>query len=174
MNEDEYQRMKKNYCHFRKDFRYYRETAHIAKELYEKPSGRVIDIGTKDIMITLQMFRGFEKTALDNDFPTNMKRKSDIIYISQDLFEFNPSKLYDIVLCQQMLEHMNSPKSAFMKVKSLCLDTLVISVPYGSWHKSVHDPIDEEKVFTWTNMIPQKESIVEDFGVKRYIAGYKI
>ena len=35
---------------------------------------------------------------------------------------------------------------AFQKLISFCSGTLVISVPYGSWHHTVWDPIDEKRM----------------------------
>ena len=171
-----YWKMLQNYAGFRGDFQYYKTTFDIATTLYEKNKGTVLDVGTKDVTVTLDMLpESFEKTAMDNDFPEGFKPNSKIRLLNGNIYEINFDEPFDIVLCQQVLEHLPDPKKAFQRLLDFCRDTLVISVPYGSWHKTEWDPINEKRVLEWTSgRIPDTERIVRDFGVERYVAGYKL
>ena len=171
-----YWQMLQDYANFRGNFQYYRAAFEIATTLYGKNEGTVLDVGTKDVTVTLDMFsENFEKTAMDNDFPDGFKPSSKIRLLNGNIYEINFDKPFDIVLCQQVLEHLPDPKKAFQRLLDFCRDTLVMSVPYGSWHKTEWDPINEERVLEWTSgRVPNIERIVQDFGVERYIAGYKL
>ena len=171
----QYWQMLQNYAEFRKYFNYYKEAFRIAMELRSEETGTVIDVGVKNSTVVLEMFgNGYEKTAMDNDFPKGFKPiDKNIRILDADLFTYNIKTPYNIVMCQQVLEHLDDPQKAFSHLEVLSNDVVVISVPYGSWHKTQHDPIDKEKVKSWTGRTPELESVVEDFGVKRYVAGYK-
>lgn len=172
----DYWQMLQNYAKFRGNFQYYRAAFEIATNLYDGNKGTVLDVGTKDVTVTLDMFpESFEKTAMDNDFPEGFKPNTKIRLLNGNIYEINFDEPFDVVLCQQVLEHLPDPKKAFEKLLEFCRDTLVISVPYGSWHKTEWDPINEERVLEWTSgRTPNIEKIVQDFGVERYVAGYKL
>jgi len=171
-----YWKMLQNYAKFRGNFQYYRTAFEIATMLYEENKGTVLDVGTKDVTVTLDMFpESFEKTAMDNDFPEGFKPSSNIKLLNGNIYEINFDEPFDIVLCQQVLEHLPNPKMAFQRLLDFCRDTLVISVPYGSWHKTEWDPINGDRVLECTSgRVPDIERIVQDFGVERYVAGYKL
>jgi len=171
-----YWQMLLNYAEFRKDFAYYKRAAEFVMQLYDDNAGSVLDVGTKDVMVTLNLLpESLEKYALDNEFPPEFKQPEGITLIHQDFFSYNLDKKFDIVLCQQVLEHMEEPEKAFAKLRTLAESVLVISVPYGSWHGSPFDPITQETVRIWSSgMEPALEDIVTDWGAQRYVAGYKL
>jgi SAM-dependent methyltransferase len=172
----DYWQMLQNYAKFRGNFQYYRAAFEIATNLYERNKGTILDVGTKDITVTLDLFpESFEKIAMDNNFPEGFKPSSNIKLLNGNIYEIDFDEPFDVVLCQQVLEHLPDPKKAFERLIDFCRDTLVISVPYGSWHKTKWDPINEERVLEWTSgRTPNIERIVQDFGVERYVAGYKL
>ncbi|MFT4260877.1 MAG: class I SAM-dependent methyltransferase [Candidatus Woesearchaeota archaeon] len=171
----QYWQMIQNYGEFRKNFKYYREAFNFASKMSVTKHGKILDVGIKDSTVTLDMFPNtYQKFAIDNEFPNDFVYPKDINCIEMDIFDYKPEGKYDIVLCQQVLEHVDDPKKFYSKLKSLSKDIIVISVPYGSWHNTPFDPINEKRVKQWTGEKPVLESIVEDFGVKRYIAGYKV
>jgi len=172
----DYWQMLQNYAEFRSEFQYYKAAFEIATTLYGKSKGSVLDVGTKDVTVTLDMFPdNFYKVAMDNNFPKKFVPPPTINLAEGNLYEISFNTPFGIVLCQQVLEHLPNPKEAFQKLAGFCKDTLVISVPYGSWHKTPWDPINQDRVLEWTSgRVPNIEKIVEDFGVERYIAGYKL
>lgn len=171
----EYWKMIKNYHEFRKNFNYYKTAVDFALILHDRKQGRVLDVGIKDSTTTLDMFPNtYEKFAIDNEFPQDFVPPKNINCIEIDLFEYNPKEIYDIVLCQQVLEHVKDPKKFYSKLESLSRNIVIISVPYGSWHKTPFDPINEDRVKEWTGKTPLLEKIVKDFGVERYVAAYSI
>ena len=163
-----------NYAEFRKDFRYYWEAYDVAKGLYARDYGSVLDVGMKDVTVVLDFFSSrFEKYGLDNDFPKDFVAPSGIELISVDLYDFVHDK-FDLVFCQQVLEHLDDPVGAFRKLFELTGDVLVVSVPFGDWHESKWGFIDECVVGGWAGKRHDVSSVVEDFGVRRLVLGYKV
>lgn len=172
----DYWQMLQNYAEFRSEFQYYRSAFEIATILYSKDKGSVLDVGTKDVMVTLDMFPdGFDKVAMDNDFPNGFKPDPGIQLLKGDIYEIDFNEPFDVVLCQQVLEHLPNPRRAFQRLTNFCRNTLVISIPHGSWHKTSWDPIDRKRMLEWSSgRVPDIERIVRDFGVERYVVGYKL
>lgn len=171
----QYWNMLNDYANFRKRFRYYNEAYRMSRELYLKEKGSILDVGSKDVTITLEMFPdSFEKFMLDKDYPEGFKPERGITKIEGDIYTIELERRFDLVFCQQVLEHLENPEVAFKRLIDFSNGILVISVPYGSWHETKWDPINEERVFQWSKMKPELESIVMDLGVERYIAAYMI
>jgi len=66
-------------------------------------------------------------------------------------------RVFDLGLCPQVLEHLYNPKKFVCKIFKVC-KIAIISVPY-KWGKGccldhIHDPIDEDKLFSWTGKVP--------------------
>jgi len=171
----QYWKMLQDYANFRKEFGYYKEAYRMSRELYTKEGGSVLDVGSKDVTITIDMFPdSFEKFMLDNDYPEGFEPSKEIVKIKADLYHVNLDRRFNIVFCQQVLEHLENPELAFKKLINFSEDVLVVSVPYGSWHETKWDPINQERVFRWSGMKPKLETIVKDLGVERYLVAYNI
>lgn len=65
---------------------------------------------------------------------TAKKMSSDIRYVQGDItampFETDS---FDIVICTEVLEHLNEPDSALSELLRVSKDTLIISVPHEPW-----------------------------------------
>ena len=87
-------------------------------------------------------------------------------------------KKYDVVVCLQVLEHIDHDiVKKFTQKLFQVGKTVIISVPYkwelGKCKYHVHDPVDESKLYSWTKRYPKKTWIItEKNGVKRLIALY--
>lgn len=90
-----------------------------------------------------------------------------VVGLKTDFYEYQPEKKFDIVLCLQVLEHLDDPKKAVDKIKQIT-DTAIISVPY-KWDpritaKSGHiqDPVDEKKLDSWVGQAPVVKTVVNE------------
>lgn len=161
-----------SYWKSRKECNYYKKVLEIIRKYDNCES--IIDIGSantevlKDIPIK-------EKVCLDiNKLPAN----EGIRTIKHDFYKWTPDKKYDIVTCLQVLEHLNDPKTFTKKLLDLGNKVVIISVPY-KWPKGfckyhVQDPVDENKILSWTEKSCDESYIIEDASVKRIICVYKI
>ena len=95
--------------------------------------------------------------------------------ITADFYEWNPDRKYDVVLCLQVLEHLDKPKE-FVEKLFRTASTTILSVPYkwpkGSCKYHVQDPIDEQKILSWTGREPDEKHIITDNGKRRIICVY--
>jgi hypothetical protein len=89
--------------------------------------------------------------------------------------EYTPTNHFDLVLCLQVLEHVEDP-AAFASKLFRTGRIVIVSVPY-KWapdrapgHR--HDPVDEEKLRQWTGREPVATRVVAD-GAARLIAVYE-
>jgi hypothetical protein len=161
-----------NYWERRQHFKYYTEVQRLAKAY--APSGRqVIDVGAlgADFLCRLEWFE--RRVALDR---RAMPQRQGIETVTTDFMTYQPEGHFDLVLCLQVLEHLEEP-GVFARRLLDVGRTVIISVPY-KWPKEyckyhVQDPVDEAKLESWTQREPIETIIVEDEGQKRLIAVYQ-
>lgn len=159
-----------SYWQDRKTFKYYKKVIEIINRYNDCIS--IIDIGGRDTEI-LRDLSMKEKVCLDiNKLPEN----EGIRTIKCDFYTWTPDKKYDIVTCLQVLEHLEDPKPFAKKLLELGNKVVIISVPY-KWPKGfckyhVQDPVDENKILTWTEKTYDEAYVIEDASVKRIICVY--
>jgi hypothetical protein len=159
-----------SYWQDRKTYKYYQKVIEIISKYTECDS--IIDIGGRDTEI-LKDLPMKEKVCLDiNKLPEN----EGVRTIKCDFYKWTPDKKYDIVTCLQVLEHLDDPKSFAKKLLELGNKVVIISVPY-KWPKGfckhhVQDPVDEDKILSWTEKTCDESYIIEDDSVKRIICVY--
>ncbi len=155
----------------RRHLHYYQEVVRLARK-HVPSGGRVIDVGSHGTEL-LQQLDWFDlRIALDSRYA--MPRPGIDTVIS-DFRDFEPSEVFDLLLCLQVLEHVPEPQPFARKLLRTGR-TVIISVPY-LWpletHRShLHDPVDEAKLRRWTGAEPVETSIVDD-GRQRLIAVYR-
>ena len=94
-----------------------------------------------------------QRTILDHRIPA---LPPGVTAIQSDFYAFDPSKLYDVALCCQVLEHVAEPRLFCDKLKTICKH-LVVTVPYkwlGNAPGHINDPVDEEKLLGWMRLTP--------------------
>ena len=119
------------------------------------------------------------KTILEigaNNFPlSNYSDTMDLIgnptYKQSACEKWNIEKTYDLIIALQVFEHLDNPYLAFKE----CINhsnNILISLPY-KWNcpGNCHHMIDEDTIFSWTNIEPFSSSIIDN---KRIINYYKI
>jgi len=110
----------------------------------------------------LEWFDGFERTCVE--LPTKGCTLDGVSVIHEDFGNWQTDRRYDLVLCLQLLEHIDDP-AAFVRKLFECAPTAIISVPYRwpatACSEHVHDPVDETKLKAWTGREPTAWNIVE-------------
>lgn len=159
-----------NYWKYRKNCKYYTKVIELVNNL-NKTS--IIDIGSANTELHTFLNENYkDKVCLDINKLPEIK---NVRTIKSDFYKWIPDKKYDVVTCLQVLEHLDDPKKFCKKIFETG-NNVIISVPY-KWKKGfciyhVQDPVDEEKIFSWTEKKPKETFIIEDDGVKRIICVY--
>jgi SAM-dependent methyltransferase len=160
------------YWEGRKNFRYYQEVIRMART-YAARANSVLDVGPHQTPFVAQLNWIKKKTAIDLE---QMPRIRGVDCIQGDFLQFESTEPFDLVLCMQVLEHLDDPARFANKLLQTGR-TLIISVPYCwpegfcEWH--VQDPVDEAKVRKWIGRDWLEHSISEDAdGLRRLVAVY--
>jgi 2-polyprenyl-3-methyl-5-hydroxy-6-metoxy-1,4-benzoquinol methylase len=161
-----------SYWDTRRDLRYYREVVQLARA-HVPAGGSVLDVGANETEV-LERLDWFERrVALDAD---EIPERAGVEIVVGDFNEFEPEAEFDLVLCLQVLEHLDRP-APFARKLLAAGGTAIISVPHEwpGWvtEEHVQDPVDESKLRGWTGRDPIETSIVEDLGMERLIAVYR-
>lgn len=120
----------------------------------------IIDIGCRKSPILENIDSSVYKSMLDI---LPIKPLPNINNITADFYTWKPDRKYDVAVCLQVLEHLDRPKDFVQKLFCIA-DTIIISVPY-KWQKGryhIQDPVDEEKVLSWTDREPDEKYIIKD------------
>ena len=162
---------RQSYAESRKDFNYYREVLRLVR-LYVPDGESVIDVGSGETRVIDELAEFSHRVALDQRY---VPPRPGIAQITADFRVWRPPCRYDLVLCLQVLEHLNDPTAFAQKLFSIG-EWVIITVPYG-WPAGacpghVQDPVDEAKLRGWTGREPLETVIVSD-GRNRLIAVYR-
>ena len=160
------------YWESRREFAYYDEVVRLARE--HVPRGRAaLDVGAHDTRV-LERLDWFERrVALD---AVRVEPGDGVEGIVADFHEFDPPESFDLVLCLQVLEHLERPEPFARKLLATG-PTAIVSVPHRwpPWttDEHLHDPVDAARLRSWTGRDPIEASVVEDLGMERLIAVYR-
>lgn len=159
------------YYNERCNYNYYKKVTEILNSFTGTTS--IIDIGARRTPVFENLDKSIYKTCLDIE-PIE-KYSDNINIITADFLRWTPDKEYDIVICLQVLEHLENPKEFAQKL-FLVGKIVIISLPY-MWRKGrckdhIQDPVDEELIKKWTDKEPTISYIIEDKKLKRIICVY--
>jgi hypothetical protein len=160
-----------SYWRSRANLRYYDEVVALARQ--HAPAGRdVLDVGAGDTEVLDRLTWFARRVALDN---RPGRRQRGIERVVADFLEYVPPRRFDLVLCLQVLEHLERPEPFAQKLLETG-DTVIVSVPYrwpaGLSPGHVQDPVDEAKLAGWTGRAPVETRLVVN-GYTRMIAVYR-
>ena len=159
----------KQYYNERKDYHYYKQVKDVLRDL---DFSSIIDIGCRKSPMIKGLGKNVYKAMLDlQEIPP----ADGIHMIKADFYTWKPDRKYDVVLCLQVLEHLDKPKKFAQKLLQVG-KTVIISVPY-KWakHSCKHhtqDPVDESKIKGWMGREPNEHYVVTDKGKRRIICVY--
>lgn len=159
---------KRSYWQKRRHLVYYRKVVRLAKN-YAPQAKSILDVGSFHTPYLRRFGWIREKVSLDVK-PGNLK---GIRVVQTDFLQWKPDKKYDVVLCLQVLEHLENP-SRFAQKLLRCGRLVIISVPYrwtsNTYYRHIHDPIDEAKLQNWLGRSWNEAVIAtEKNGVQRLI-----
>jgi SAM-dependent methyltransferase len=156
------------YWQRRRHMQYYREVIRLARA--HAPNAKtVLDVGARDTPVVIELDWIPSRTAIDFEVAPDVP---GVVGIKGDFLEFRPAQPFDLVICLQVLEHLDDPHRFAQKL----FDTgrvVIISVPYqwpaGFCLEHPQDPIDEQKLMRWTEQQPVDKAIVTDDRLARFI-----
>lgn len=151
--------------------RYYDEVYRLAEQ-QAVAGGSVLDVGALEARMLTRLSKFRRRVALDRG---KIAPQEGVETIRANFFEWTPTEQFDLVLCLQVLEHIPDAKT-FAHRLFAAGRTVIISVPYrwprGKCEGHVHDPVDEEKLRSWTDRDPTFQVVVKDKS-ERLIAVYE-
>jgi len=134
----------------------------------------ILDVGSRKSPVMDNIDNSVYKAMLDIK---PMPPQPNIHMITADFYTWNPDRHYDVALCLQVLEHLDRPKEFVEKLFQVAT-TVMISVSYkwlkGSCKYHVQDPINEEKILSWTGREPDEQYIITDGTKERIICMYQL
>jgi hypothetical protein len=140
----------------------------------EADAKSAIDVGARDTPIIEDFDWIEDRSTLDYSNPYSSHRVKGI---SADFFKFDPPQHYDLALCLQVLEHVHDAAGFAQKLFQIA-DRVMITVPYkwragaNKWH--VQDPVDFDKLHSWTGRDPLISAIIQErTGPRRMLAYYR-
>jgi hypothetical protein len=158
-----------DYWAARRRLRYYGEVVRLARR-WAGDARSVIDVGSGNLPLVLELDWIPSKTSLDF---YHRGRLPGCTNLRADFMAYAPPQRLDLVVCLQVLEHLQRPDLFAAKLLQTGR-TVIISVPYrwpkGRTASHLHDPIDQEKLLGWTKKPWIDEVVVrEDAGDERLI-----
>jgi hypothetical protein len=156
------------YWQRRQHMQYYQEVIRLART--HAPQARtVLDVGARDTPVVVKLDWIPSRTAIDFEVAPDVP---GVTGIKGDFLEFRPAEVFDLVICLQVLEHLDRPE-AFARKLLETGRTVIVSVPYqwpeGFCLEHVQDPIDESKLLGWVGRQPIDKAIVTDDRLARFI-----
>jgi hypothetical protein len=152
---------RRSHWKMRKHLKYYWEVVRLAGE-YVPEGHALIDVGAGETDV-VRAIKGFKRRVMLDSHPIRPKRGVEIV--TADFAEYQPDTEFDLVLCLQVLEHLETPEPFARKLFEIGR-TVIISVPYrwpeDLWPWHLHDPVDEAKLERWTGRQPTEIRIVAD------------
>lgn len=163
----------RQYWDSRKHARYVVYVQKLVRVL-EADAKSAIDVGARDTPIIEDFDWIEDRWTLDYSNPYSSDRVKGI---SADFFKFDPPRHYDLALCLQVLEHVQDAAGFAQKLFRIA-DRVMITVPYrwragaNKWH--VQDPVDFDKLHSWTGREPLIGAIIQErSGPRRMLAYYR-
>jgi hypothetical protein len=160
-----------SYAESRRHYNYYREVVRLAQSRLSQ-GDRVIDVGSGEATVIGDLEGCGKRVTLDQRW---IPSQPGVEHITADFISWRPDADYDLVVCLQVLEHLDEPATFTRKLFDTGR-TVIISVPYrwpsGYCAGHVQDPVDEDKLRRWTGREPDELLIVQD-RMKRLIAVYE-
>ncbi len=163
-----------SYWDVRRELIYYRTLANFVRIIGDSAES-LIDVGSANCKY-LEWFDWIpDRVSLDLMYPTKGK---GIRSLKEDFFSWRPDKKYDVVLCSQVLEHVEDAGRFARKLLEIG-HLVLISVPHmwpkGSVKSHIHDPVSQELVDEWFGRKPTYTlKVCEVFGEERLFCFYNL
>ena len=146
------------YWSSRKDILYY-EVVRILASSIGATANSILDVGSAGCPY-LGWFDWIEhKVSIDVENPY---KSAGVESLKKDFLTWETEKKFDVVLCLQVLEHVQDAEQFAKKLLALG-KTVIVSVPY-KWdemktEEHIHDPVDKIKMKKWFGRDPNFEYV---------------
>jgi len=142
--------------------RYYKRTVKLAKRA--APWARsVLDVGSSNTEYIRRLDWIPHRVRID---VLPLRPLEGVTDTQADFMTYRPDRTYDLVLCLQVIEHVEDP-TGFCRRLLAAGKIVIISVPYrwpaGAKDDHPHDPVDPAKLQSWTGRKPLGQEIVREF-----------
>lgn len=135
---------------------------------------RVIDVGSRGTPILEWFGTVNHRVSIDLFSPYVA---DGVQSIKGDFMEFDDQNNFDLLLCLQVLEHLEAPKIFAKKILKTARFS-IISVPYkwkkGWCNEHLQDPVDENKLYEWFEKLPLETYLASEInGTQRLVHLYE-
>ncbi len=110
----------------------------VLQQIQKLKAKEILDVGCGE-GFTHQYFLGKDKSLKivgidqNKDLIEKAKKRNPLVsYFSNDLFSLKDEQNYDLLLMMEVLEHLEEPKKALLKINNLCKKA-IFTVPYEPW-----------------------------------------
>ncbi|MGA0594953.1 hypothetical protein [Enterovirga sp. CN4-39] len=157
----------------RKEYIYYVAVKQIAERIAGNAYS-ILDVGSN----ATPVLDWFPEVPIRHSVDVRRPYKAEgIRSFKADFLNWEPKRRkFNVVLCLQVLEHLDRPREFAEKLVSMS-DVAIVSVPYKwpenktHWHKQ--DPVDEEKLASWFGRQPNFSYIATELsGEQRIVVVY--
>jgi hypothetical protein len=129
---------------------YYKSVLRLAQQ-YAPDAQSVIDVGAPWPFVTA--FEWIPRKVMLNDrYPDGLATPPDVTAIMANFYEYQPEQKFDLVVCNQVMEHVPDPPVFAKKLLSIG-KVVVASVPYmwppGTATGHLQNDIDMETFLSW-------------------------
>lgn len=160
------------YWQNRKGMKYYQAAVQFARK-YEPTAEYAIDIGANITQVIHQLTWIPHRAVLDIQ---EISPTPEVETIRADFLTYTPKIFFDLVLCLEVLEHLEDPEPFAQKLlksgRSIIL-ALPYRWPHGMVRSHFQDPVDEAKIKSWMHCDPIESAIVQDKARERLVAVYR-
>jgi SAM-dependent methyltransferase len=130
----------------------------IEGEIATLPITSILDVGCAEGFVAKHLLskqqRRFEIIGGDLDFPALLRGKalsSRMRYLCLDIHTLPfPDASFDLVLCTEVLEHLQNPVVALREVKRVTADYCLLSVPHEPWFRMLNF-LRGKHLYSWGN-----------------------
>lgn len=149
------------YVEERQNFIYYKVLKRILK-IISQNNDSIIDVGSFGVDMISDLPLSQKVSVCLNRPITN---KGGVKGYKMDFFKYTPETHFDIVTCFQVIEHVQDAYNFTQKLFSTG-KTVLISLPYkwkeGTCKYHCQDPVDENKIYSWTKTKPDYTWLCQD------------
>lgn len=145
----------------RSDMMYYKYVDILVKA-FAYDAKNIIDIGSANTQYIESYYWIPDKYTLDIKNPY---KSPHVTAIEEDFLNYHIDKKFDFVTCFQVLEHIPDAKRFAEKLFEVS-DKVLLSIPYmwpeDAEKEHINDPVDSEKLKSWTGREPSYSIIVSE------------
>lgn len=130
----------------------------------------VLDVGGRQSPLLSDLPSSLSRVCLDIE---KVPQAPGIRFIHADFATWVPDQTYDVVVCLDVLQHVDDP-AAFAQKLFTVGRTVLLSVPYRlpyGMSPGRHPTLDETRLLAWTGRRPTGVQLVRD-GYDRLLAFY--